>query len=147
MVMIINNMATKPRQTLTVLKTANENAREKARARIQVIKLIDRLQECALGDLELNAQQLRSIELLLNRTLPVVTEHKSTVETTHSYQLSNETANNIQSLINRAKEKQVIGQTIQTYVQSTSCGQQAEELETLETATPESNPSPLAIEQ
>ena len=43
---------------------------EQCRAAIQTTQLVKRLQENALGDLELTAQQQKSIEILLRKTLP-----------------------------------------------------------------------------
>jgi len=43
---------------------------DEIRAKIQTSQLINRLENCALGDLELTAQQLKAIEILLKKNLP-----------------------------------------------------------------------------
>ena len=45
-------------------------AADLTRARIQTTKLVDRLQECGLGKVEISTQQLKAIQILLNKTLP-----------------------------------------------------------------------------
>ena len=43
---------------------------EQTRRAIQATKLVQRLQDCAMGRLELSKEQIRSIEILLKKTLP-----------------------------------------------------------------------------
>ena len=43
---------------------------DEIRAKIQTSQLINRLENCALGDLELTQQQLKAIEILLKKNLP-----------------------------------------------------------------------------
>jgi hypothetical protein len=43
---------------------------EMTRRAIQATKLVQRLQKCALGELELTKEQIRAIEVLLKKTLP-----------------------------------------------------------------------------
>ena len=43
---------------------------DEIRTKIQTSQLINRLQECGLGELELRHDQLRSIEILLKKSLP-----------------------------------------------------------------------------
>jgi hypothetical protein len=43
---------------------------EKTRAKIQTSQLINRLQDNAFGKVDLSAGQLKSIEILLKKTLP-----------------------------------------------------------------------------
>lgn len=43
---------------------------EEVRAKIQASQLINRLQACALDDLELRPDQLKAIEILLKKSLP-----------------------------------------------------------------------------
>ncbi len=40
------------------------------RARIQTSQLLNRLEKCALNELELRSDQLKSIEILLNKSMP-----------------------------------------------------------------------------
>lgn len=40
------------------------------REKIQATQLINRLTSCAMGEIELNPQQLKSIEILLKKSLP-----------------------------------------------------------------------------
>ncbi len=48
----------------------NRRQDEQCRAAIQTSQLINRLQENALGELELNSTQQKSIEILLRKALP-----------------------------------------------------------------------------
>jgi hypothetical protein len=43
---------------------------DEIREKIRTSQLINRLTDCALGDVELTAQQLKSIEILLKKSLP-----------------------------------------------------------------------------
>jgi hypothetical protein len=43
---------------------------EQTRRAIQATKLVQRLQACAMGTLDLTKEQIRSIEILLKKTLP-----------------------------------------------------------------------------
>ena len=43
---------------------------EQTRRAIQATKLVQRLQDCAMGRLDLTKEQIRSIEILLKKTLP-----------------------------------------------------------------------------
>jgi hypothetical protein len=43
---------------------------EQTRRAIQATKLVQRLQNCAMGSLDLTKEQIRSIEILLKKTLP-----------------------------------------------------------------------------
>ena len=43
------------------------------RLKIQASQLINRLEDCALGDLELSAAKLKAIEILLRKSLPDLT--------------------------------------------------------------------------
>ena len=43
---------------------------EQTRRAIQATKLVQRLQDCAMGKLDLTKEQIRSIEILLKKTLP-----------------------------------------------------------------------------
>ena len=43
---------------------------DEVRAKIQTTQLINRLEKCALEDLELTPQQIKSIEILLRKNLP-----------------------------------------------------------------------------
>ena len=45
-------------------------AAELTRARIQATKLVDRLQKCAMGEVEMSPAQLKSAEILLKKSLP-----------------------------------------------------------------------------
>ena len=48
----------------------NHRLSEQSRLAIQATKLILRLQQCAMGELELSREQIRAIEVLLKKTLP-----------------------------------------------------------------------------
>ena len=43
---------------------------ELTRARIQTTKIVDRLQQCAMGEVEMSPAQLKSAEILLKKSLP-----------------------------------------------------------------------------
>lgn len=43
---------------------------DEIREKIKTSQLINRLTDCGLGDLELTAQQLKAIEILLRKSLP-----------------------------------------------------------------------------
>jgi hypothetical protein len=43
---------------------------DEIRDKIQTSQLVNRLTNCALGDVELTAQQLKAIEILLRKSLP-----------------------------------------------------------------------------
>lgn len=48
----------------------NKRQADTSRAAIQTTQLINRLQDCALGKVELTTQQVKSIEILLKKNLP-----------------------------------------------------------------------------
>lgn len=54
----------------------------KTREKIQTSQLVNRLQNCALGKIDLTKEQLRSIEILLKKTLPDLQaiDHTGSVE-------------------------------------------------------------------
>lgn len=56
--------------------TKNESCREK----IQTSQLINRLQESAMGEIELTNNQLASIKILLSKTLPDLSSTSHTGE-------------------------------------------------------------------
>lgn len=56
---------------------------DKTRARIQTSQLINRLESCALGDLELSPSKLKSIEILLKKSLPDLSAIQITGEMDH----------------------------------------------------------------
>lgn len=43
---------------------------DKTREKIQVTQLVNRLQDCAMGNVAMDAQQLRATEVLLRKALP-----------------------------------------------------------------------------
>jgi len=54
---------------------------DETRRRIKAAMLVDRLQRCALGELELTREQLRSCEILLRKVLPdLVATHSTTAD-------------------------------------------------------------------
>lgn len=61
---------------------------EDVRAKIQTSQLINRLQDHALGKIELETTQIKSIEVLIRKTLPdlsaVQLEHSGDVTVNHS---------------------------------------------------------------
>jgi hypothetical protein len=65
---------------MAVRKTLSHDT--KTREKIQTSQLINRLQDNAFGKIELTAGQLRSIEVLLKKTLPDLQaiEHTGSVE-------------------------------------------------------------------
>src|SRR5574343_390764 len=108
---------------LSEIVDTNRRHTELARQRIAVSKLVDRLQECALGNVDMTNSQLRSCEILLSRVLPVMTESRHITETTNNFTISDSTAQAINALINKAKEKQVEGITIDQPSDNTYNGQ------------------------
>lgn len=74
-------MAEKRKSYKEQIKMNRQQAAE-ARARIQSTKLIDQLHKCAMGDVELTSQQVKAIEIQLNKTMPALTaaELQATVE-------------------------------------------------------------------
>lgn len=50
------------------------------RTKIQVSQLLNRLQNHAFGEVELNATQLRAIEILLKKTLPDLSQVDANVK-------------------------------------------------------------------
>ena len=52
---------------------------ERTRLKIKTTQLVNRLQGCALGEVEMSTVQLRAAEILLKRTLPELTSiHQTT---------------------------------------------------------------------
>ena len=51
-------------------RTLRPRHQDEIRTKIQVSQLLNRLSDCALKDLELRPDQLKSIELLLKKALP-----------------------------------------------------------------------------
>lgn len=43
---------------------------DKTRQKIQVTQIVHRLNKCALGDIEMKANELRAAEILLKKSLP-----------------------------------------------------------------------------
>jgi hypothetical protein len=56
---------------------------EKTRARIQTSQLINRLELCALGELELPKDKLKAIEILLKKSLPDLSSIQLTGDVNH----------------------------------------------------------------
>jgi hypothetical protein len=52
----------------------NKRHSDEVRARIQASLLINRLHDCAMGELELTAIQVKSIEALLDRSVPKLSQ-------------------------------------------------------------------------
>jgi hypothetical protein len=105
-------MAKKALKLAEITETSRRQT-ELARQRIATSKLVDRLQSCALGDIEMTNSQLRAAEVLLQRVLPIMTESRHTVENQQSFSISDQTAQAISALIAKAKEpKQIEGITI-----------------------------------
>jgi hypothetical protein len=52
----------------------NKRHSDEVRARIQASLLVNRLHDCAMGDLELTAIQVKAIEALLDRSVPKLSQ-------------------------------------------------------------------------
>src|SRR4051794_37218595 len=63
---------------------------DETRRRIRVAQLLNRLQECALGKIELQPIQVRSIEILLRKTLPDLSAVEATIDGGMSHVISGE---------------------------------------------------------
>ena len=57
---------------------------DETRRRIKVAQLLNRLQDCALGKIELQPIQVRSIEILLRKVLPDLSAIDATIADRHS---------------------------------------------------------------
>jgi hypothetical protein len=63
---------------------------EETRQRIRSAQLINRLHDCAFGKIELRPSQVRSIEILLRKTLPDLSAVEATIDDGVSYVISGE---------------------------------------------------------
>ena len=52
----------------------NKRHSDAVRAKIQASLLVNRLHDCAMGELELSPTQVRAIEALLDRTVPKLSQ-------------------------------------------------------------------------
>jgi len=108
------------KRALTLSEITNKSRRqtELARARIATSLLIDRVQGCALGTIDMTKEQLQAAEMLLKRTLPQITEHKTTIDNQITFSASTETAGKLQALLQRANnrmtEKIIQAETVET---------------------------------
>ena len=55
------------------------------REKIRASQLINRLQSCAMGEIELTMQQIRAIEILLRKCIPDLAAAEIKSEQTHRY--------------------------------------------------------------
>ena len=86
------------RVTTTKAKAARASWQERAetwRDKIQVAKILHRLEDCALGLIEMTNQQIKSCEILLNRVMPTL----SASEITHTQPRAN-----AQDMLDRLKK-------------------------------------------
>lgn len=58
---------------------------EEARGKIQTTQLINRLQNHALGTIEMSPTQVRAVEILLKKKLPDLVSAENKTEVTHNY--------------------------------------------------------------
>lgn len=71
-------------KTIAELRTVSRNQSESARARIAISRLVDRVQACAMGEVQMDATEFRAAALLIDKVIPNIT--KSEVETTVNHQ-------------------------------------------------------------
>lgn len=98
-------MATEKRQPLSVVKASNRHVAESTRARIKLSKLVDRVQDCAMGKAEMSTQELRAAEMLINKCIPNISHHETEVNVNNNYSISNETSQAIKNLLNTANNR------------------------------------------
>jgi hypothetical protein len=67
------------------LHKSGEYHSEAAREKIRAAQLINRLQSCAMGEIELTMQQIRAIEILLRKCVPDLTATDISAQFTHRY--------------------------------------------------------------
>jgi hypothetical protein len=70
--------------TLQSHKDINRKTGEVARQRIQAVKIVDRLNQCALGEIDMTAQQLKAAAILIDKVISTKQELTETVEHHHS---------------------------------------------------------------
>ncbi len=58
---------------------------DSVREKIRASQLINRLQACAFGEIELTMMQVRAIEIILKKCLPDLTKTEVKEEVTHRY--------------------------------------------------------------
>jgi hypothetical protein len=58
---------------------------EAVRAKIKATQLVNRLYDCAMGQIELTMQQIRAIEILLRKCIPDLTSTEVKGDITHHY--------------------------------------------------------------
>ena len=59
-----------PRQSTTLKDGRPATYRNRVSERIKTSMIVERLQECALGEIEMTATQLQAARILLNKVLP-----------------------------------------------------------------------------
>ena len=58
---------------------------DSVREKIRAAQLINRLQACAFGEIELTMSQVRAIEILLRKSVPDLTKTEVQADATHRY--------------------------------------------------------------
>lgn len=63
-------MASRPTTALTLKSGRPAAFHERVRERIKVAKIVSRVQDCALGKVEMSNTELQAAKLLINKTIP-----------------------------------------------------------------------------
>ena len=85
----------------------NRRNTEQARAKIQVAKIVERLQQFVNGELELDGSQVRTAEILLNKTLPALTASELTAVVEDKRSATQETLEGIVGLLAKSKDPSI----------------------------------------
>jgi len=99
-----------PAKTLPELKKASRRVAEETKQKIQASRIVNKLQQFVMGEVEMEGAQVRAAEILLNKVIPNVTANEMTVTNELKITATDDAMKTIQAL---SIAKQKAGLTIE----------------------------------
>lgn len=99
-----------PAKTLPELKKASRRVAEETKQKIQASRIVNKLQQFVMGEVEMEGAQVRAAEILLNKVIPNVTANEMTVTNELKITATDDALKTIQAL---SIAKQKAGLTIE----------------------------------
>jgi len=93
-----------PAKTLPELKKASRRVAEETKQKIQASRIVNKLQQFVMGEVEMEGAQVRAAEILLNKVIPNVTANEMTVTNELKVTATDDALKTIQAL-SIAKQK------------------------------------------
>jgi hypothetical protein len=104
-------MAKKDIRTIQDFKQINKRTCETARQRIQLVKIVERMNRVALGEEECSKESIKAAFGLIDKLLTTKTEHETTVNI--GYSITDQTLNLLRKANERLIEGSVLGKVIE----------------------------------